>query len=114
MNHHPEIPDTSDDREWEDVEIGEQDKRPSGVVISVRFPREVAEYVATLAKQRSVPVSVVIRDAVRACADAARAGIASSEITVSAQSNAPTAFYSRPATVGRTSAPEARLEPVAG
>jgi Ribbon-helix-helix protein, copG family len=54
----------SDDETWEPEEV--EVTKPVGVVISVRFPQNLAEKIYAEAKRRAVPTSAVIRAAVEA------------------------------------------------
>jgi hypothetical protein len=73
---------TNDEQNWE-AESTEV-TRPVGTVVSVRFPRGIAEQIFELAERRGVPVSAVVREAVDAyLSGVANRTAATSDITVS-------------------------------
>ena len=51
-----------EEQEWETEEV--EPPKNVGVVISVRFPRELAERIYDIAERRGHPVSAVVREAV--------------------------------------------------
>lgn len=73
-------------REEEKWEVEEVEATKSvGTVISVRFPRELAERIFELAEQRGTPVSAVVRQAVEECLSAPGNIPATTDITVSGE-----------------------------
>jgi hypothetical protein len=88
----------NDEQAWEIEEV--EISKPVGTVISVRFPSETAERVFAEAERRSIPVSVVVREAVEDYLAGAVATPAFFDITVS--SDAPVTLVSGRSAHGRT------------
>lgn len=72
-----------EEHDWETEEV--ETPKNVGVVISVRFPRELAERVADLAESRGDPVSAVVREAVEEYLGASGAVPATTDITISGE-----------------------------
>lgn len=97
------------DWETEEVEV----TKPVGTVISVRFPREIAERIFDLAERRGVPVSAVVREAVEAYLDGFVGGTpATTDITISSLGTVTllTGHSSRGRTIGAPSAFDSRAD----
>ena len=88
----------SDEWETEEVDVA----RPVGVVISTRFPSEVAEWLHAEAARRGVKTSAVVREAVEAYIEGGSGGgSASLDLTISS-ADAPVTLYTGRSTQGRT------------
>lgn len=72
-----------EEEEWETEEA--EASKTVGTVISVRFPRELAEQIFDLAERRGTPVSAVVREAVEEYLAAPGAVPATTDITVSGE-----------------------------
>ena len=72
-----------EEEEWETEEA--EASKAVGTVISVRFPRELAERIFELAERRGTPVSSVVREAVEDYLIAPEAVPATTDITVSGE-----------------------------
>jgi len=73
----------NEEHEWETEEV--EMAKTVGTVISVRFPRELAERVFDLAERRGTPVSAVVRQAVEEYMSADGAVPATMDITISSE-----------------------------
>jgi hypothetical protein len=92
------------DKHWEEDEV--EETKPVGVVISVRFPQELAARIYTEAKRRGVPTSAIIRDAVERWLDAPIAASSVGDVTLSSSNGVPVSFTEGRSTLGRTAGVE--------
>jgi predicted transcriptional regulator len=89
--------------ETEDVEV----TKPVGIVVSVRFPQEIAARIYTEAKRRGVSTSTIIRDAVETWLDAPVASSAAGDVSLSSANGSPVSFTQGRSTSGRTAGSDA-------
>jgi hypothetical protein len=98
----------SADREnWEtteDVEVS----RPVDAVVSVRFPRDLADQLFGEAERRGVKTSVVVREAVEALLSGDVGSAAIIDVTVSS-TDAPVTLYTGRSALVRTGSPPSTL-----
>jgi metal-responsive CopG/Arc/MetJ family transcriptional regulator len=74
---------SDDDQNWEVEEV--EVSKNVGVVVSVRFPKDLASKIYELAERRGTPVSVVVREAVEEYLSAASGVPATTDITISGE-----------------------------
>jgi hypothetical protein len=96
----------TDNWEHEDVET----TKPVGIVISVRFPQEIAERIYTEAKRRAVPTSALIRAAVEAWLETPIASSTAGDVSLSSPDGVPVSFTQGRSTIGQTAGAEATAE----
>ncbi len=95
----------NNDKDWETIDVDVE--RPVRVVISARFPKELADEVFREARQRGLTTSVFVRQALEAYLEAG-AG-ATSDVSISSHDTSVT-WYAGRSHQGRTASAPARVE----
>lgn len=98
----------SENEEWETEKV--EVARPVGVVVSVRFPQELANRIFAEARRRGVKTSVVVREAVERAIDHTPGP--SSDVQLSTVSEVSVAFFGGRSKIGRTTTAPSQFDPV--
>jgi len=89
-----------DEADWEteDVEL----TKPVATVISVRFPKDVAERIFAEAERRGVRTSVIVREAIELFLEDGNRSLATVDLSISSPDDVPVALYTGRSRLERT------------